>query len=251
LSAPYPFGFIGDGLTRCVTLALPSAQVGALLPPGLELGEQSVTPAGTHPLLFLFHDFDHCQYSFPTLLRHMTFHEQTAGIPFTCLSSHRDSGQTGPYYFMPKLYLDDLWVQFNGRLLWGFNKEMASVDVTESRYIVTSVGGRRLASLNWSAFDDVESKPVAECPEFGPVREMLSQTLVTAFPATAGPFFALTDFERRWNFGTLRPLHTTLEVDEAYMPGFPGGRWSAPASFELTAPWWLSLPYRPLLAALR
>ena len=250
MTAPYPFGFIGDGLTRGVMLALPAAQVRALLAPGLELGEQTVTPAGTHPLIFLFHDFDHCQYSFPTLLRHMTFHEQTAGIPFTFLvTSGNASGRAGPYCFMPKLYLDDLWVQWNGRLLWGFDKEMASVDVTESRYTVTSTGGRRLASLNWSTFGEDERKPVTECPEFGPVRQMLSQTLVTAFPAAAGPFFALTDFDRRWNFGTFRPLRTKLEVDEDYMPGFAGGHWSSPHSFELAAPWWLSFPYLPLLPA--
>src|ERR1700686_3525245 len=83
LTAPYPFGFIGDGITRGVTLVLPSSEVRALLPAGLELGDQDVPPEGTHPVILLFHGFSNCQFSIPTLVQSMNFHEQTAGVPFT------------------------------------------------------------------------------------------------------------------------------------------------------------------------
>ena len=253
LTAPYPFGFIGDGMTRGVTLALPAAQVRAWLPPGLELGPQNRTPAGTHPLIFLFHDFTHCQYSFPTLLQSMNFHEQTVGIPFTYLPAGNPvSGKLGPYYFMPKLYLDDLWVLLNGKYLWGFDKEMAAIAVTQDRYTVTSSGGESLVSLSWSCQGTNGHGGIREYPAFEPIREMLSQTLITLFPAAVGPFFTLTEFDRRWNLARLRPVETVLEVGPSYLPGLEPGRYlPSPAlgSFELSAPWWLSLPYPPMLSS--
>jgi len=211
-------------------------------------------------VVFLFHWFFHCQYSFPTLLQPMNFHEQTAGVPFTYIrAGHCVREQLGPYYFMPKLYLDDWWVWGNGRFLWGFDKEMAAVDLTESRYNVRSPGGRPLASLEWSG-GEAEFRPaVSGYREFEPIRQILSQPLVTCFPAAAGPLFALTDFDRRWHLGMVRPLRTVLQVKPAYMPGFDGGRYvagdpggietCAMGSYELSAPWWLSLPYPPAQAA--
>ncbi|HLY16923.1 MAG TPA: acetoacetate decarboxylase family protein [Bryobacteraceae bacterium] len=239
MRAPYPCGFIGDGLTRGVILALPRAHVCALLPAGLRLGDHNVTPAGTHPVIFQFHDFVNCQWSFPTWLQPMQFHEQTVGIPFTYL----DAG--GPYFFMPKLYLDDLWVQLNGRFWWGFDKEMAAVQRTTSRYAVNNLSGRRIVSLDWTTDGEDSYLPAARSPVFEPFRRLLDQTLISAFPA-ASPCFSLTDFDRNWNLGKVRPLRTVLDVDPAYMPGFSGGHFPAEgAAYEFSAPWWLSLPYSP------
>jgi hypothetical protein len=210
-----------------------------LLPAGLRLGEQGVTPAGTHPVIFQFHDFVNCQWSLPTWLQPMQFHEQTVGIPFTYL----DAG--GPYFFMPKLYLDDLWVQLNGRFWWWFDKELAAVKRTGHCYTVTNLSGRRLVSLDWSADGGDGYLPAAGFSVFEALRQLLDQTLISAFPA-ASPYFSLTDFDRNWNLGKVRPLRTVLDVDPAYMPGFSGGSFSAAsASYEFSAPWWLSLPYGP------
>jgi Acetoacetate decarboxylase (ADC) len=259
LTAPYACGFIGDGITRVVPLALPSAKVRAWLPTGLELGGQDITPTGTHPVIFLFHGFSHCQFSFPTLLESMNFREQTVGVPFTYLRAHNGvADSSGPYYFMPKLYLDDPWVLMIGWVWWGFNKELAKVDMTADHYTVTSLAGRRLASLAWSAGGSDEHQAVRGFAAFEPIRQMLSQPLITMFPSPGGPLFALTDFDRRWNLAKVRTLQTVLELDVSYMPGFDAARYpasgwsedddsSAPGSYELLAPWWLSFPYRPPL----
>jgi hypothetical protein len=256
LPAPYTYGFIGDSITRLVVLALPSASVRTWLPAGLELGEQNFTPTGTHPAIILSHRFIHCQFSFPTPFRSLNYHEQTVGVPFTYLRTGDGMADSlGPYYFMPKLYLDDFFV-LAGSIPWGFNKELASVNVTADHYTVTSTSGRRLASLAWSG--ESSHRVVRGYTEFEPVRLMLSQLLITAFPAPIRPFFALTDFYRRWSLAKVRPLHTVLELEPSYMPGFNGVRHtafgpskstdlSALGSFELLAPWWLSLPYPALL----
>jgi hypothetical protein len=241
---------MGNGITRCFVLALPSHSVAAMLPMGLDLGCQDVVPQGMHPLIFQFHGFSECQFSFPTLLRSMRFNEQTVGIPFTYVRGGRGlRPDSGPYYYMPKLYLDDLWVLMNGRFWWGFNKEMTKVEVTDRRYAVTSLAGQRLISLEWNSYGDAGARETTGYREFEPLRQMLSQTLISDTPASLGPFFSLTDFDRRWHLTTARPLDSAVEIDPSYMPRFEGGRFTAsgvPASFELVGPWWLSLPYQQI-----
>jgi hypothetical protein len=257
VKAPYPFGFIGEGLTHCAVLALPSWQVCRVLPANLALGEQDFTPKGMHPVILLFHQFFDCQFSFPTFLPPMKFNEQTIGIPFTGIPvSNQIPGPPGPYYYMPKLYLDDPWVWMIGRNYWGFDKEMAAIYIGENSYTVASNAGRQLVSLAWSG-SGVEPRPAVDrFPGFEPVRQMLTQPLISVSPAALGPLFALTDFDRSWNLGTIRPIPAVLDIDPVYLPSFEGGRYSTSedssearprllGAYELSAQWWLSFPYLP------
>jgi hypothetical protein len=254
--APYPFGFVGDAITRCVVIALPSLKVRSILPLNLELQPQNATPPGTHPVVFLFHEFIHCQFSFPTGLPPMNFHEQTIGIPFTEVRAGRGvSNIEGSYYFLPKFYLDDLWVLLIGRSFWGFDKELAAVSITGSSYTVMNRSGRRLASLEWSSNE--ERQPAIDgYPEFEAVRQMLSQPLISFSPMGIGPILTLTDFVRNWNLGTVRRLRSIFDVDPDYLRGFGGGRFATESepgegvalvlgSYEISAQWWLSYPYLP------
>ncbi len=263
MTTPNPFSFVnlnGDGTMRGVTLALPSDRVRNFLPAGLELGEQHVTPAGTHPVILFFHDMFRAQMSIPTLLPNMTYHEHSMGVPFSYISnSALAPGNPGPYYFMPQLYLDNFLATLGGLVFWGFAKAMASVNVTADRFTVTSVAGQRLTSLAWQTPNDGAFGPIAEYAHFEPVRQMLSQPIISMLPAAMGPFFILSDFDKNWDVATVRPLQTSLEVDVAYVPGYECGRYPASGwspgidssvlgSYELRAPWRLSLPYPPLLS---
>jgi hypothetical protein len=159
---------------------------------------------------------------------------------------------------MPKLYLDDLWVLMNGRFWWGFNKEMTSVVACGNRYAVTSLAGQRLVSVEWSAEENGVAPPGSGSAQFEPIRQMLNQTLISETPAATGVFFSLTDFDRKWNLSTVTPLRCSLEVDPAYINGFEGGLFtasekagiasSAPSAFEVSGPWWLSLPYQKIFS---
>ena len=257
-----PFAAInlnGTGTMRGVTLALPTDRVRDLLPAGLELGDQQVTPAGTHPVILFFHDMFRAQMSIPTLLPNMTYREHSVGVPFSYISRGSITpGFPGPYYFMPKLYLDNFWATLGGLVFWGFAKEMATVNVTAESYTVTSMAGQRLTSLAWKKLDG-EHRPIREYPNFEPVRQMLSQPIISMLPLAMGPFFILSDFDKQWETATVCPMQTSLEVDVEYVPGYPGGRtpasgWSPGidqsviGSYELRALWRLSLPYPPLLA---
>lgn len=258
-----PFAAInlnGGSTMRGITLALPDWCVRNLLPAGLDLGDQDVTPKGTHPVILLFNDLFRAQMSIPTLLPNMTYHEHTVGIPFSYLSSGSlTPGNPGPYYFMPKLYLDNFLATLGGLTFWGFAKEMASMVVTPDRYTVTSLTGQRMTSLAWKTLQEGEYRPIAEYALFEPVRQMVSQPLISMVPGSMGPFFVLSDFDKAWDVATIRPIETALEVDVEYVTGFSGGRYpgsgwspgidsSALGSYELRAPWRLSLPYPPLFS---
>lgn len=207
-------------------------------------------------MVFLFHKFVHCQFSFPTGLPPMNFHEQTFGFPFVEVSPGRGvANRQGPYYFVPKFYLDDLWVLMIGRNFWGFDKELAAVSVTGNSYTVANRAGHRLASLEWMSNE--EPQPAIDgYPEFEAVRQMLSQSLISFSPMGIGPILTLTDFDRSWNLGTVRQLQSVLRVDPQYLHGFDGGRFETESepreaaaamlgSYEISAPWWLSYPYLP------
>jgi hypothetical protein len=250
----------GNGTMRGVTLALPTDRVRDFLPAGMDLGKQQVTPAGTHPVILFFHDMFRAQMSIPTLLPNMTYHEHSVGVPFTYISSGSITpGNPGPYYFMPKLYLDNFWATIGGLAFWGFPKEMASVTVTAESYTVNSFSGQRLTSLTWKK-PKGELRPIQEVANFEPVRQMLSQPIISMLPLAMGPFFILSNFDKDWTTASVRPLETSVEVDVEYVPGYGGGRYPASGwsrgidssvigSYELRALWRLSLPYPPLFAS--
>jgi hypothetical protein len=245
----------GDGTMRGVTLALPTARVRDFLPAGLELGEQTVTPPGTHPVILFYHDMIRATMSIPSLLPSMTYHEHSVGVPFAYMARGASGNRSlGPYYFMPRLYLDNFLAVIGGLWFWGFAKQPASFVVTENSYSISSPDGRRLTSLSWESTS--EHRPIREFPNFEPVRQMLMQPMISMLPAALGPFFFLSNFDKDWERATVRPLRTALEVDVEYVPSFTGGRYpnegrssgideSVLGSYELRAPWRLGLLYPP------
>ena len=137
-----------------------------------------------------------------------------------------------------------------------------SVTVTADRFTVSNMSGQRLTSLAWKTPEADGHRPIVEFPYFEPVRQMLSQPIISQIPAALGPFLILSDFDKNWDVARLRPLQTAVEVDIAYVPGYDCGRYpsknwsdgidtSVLGSYELLAPWRLSLPYPPLFSATR
>lgn len=256
-----PFAAInvnGYGTMRGVTLALPSALVRNMLPAGLELGAQDITEPGTHPVILFFHDMFRAQMSIPTLLPNMTYREHSVGIPFSYLTGGPTAPACrGPYYYMPRLYLDNFLATLGGIVFWGFAKEMANVTVTDTSYAITSLGGGPLTSLTWKEPETGAFKPIAEYPSFEPVRQMLTQPIISKVPAGAELYFVLSDFDKEWETATVRPLETCVDVNVEYVLGYragryPASRWSPGidssvlGSYELRAPWRLSIPYLPM-----
>jgi len=264
MTSQHPFNAIrlnGESTMRGVTLAVPWELVRLLLPAGLELGSQNLTPAGTHPVLLFFNDMFRLEMSIPTMVPSLTYHEHHVGIPFTFLANGLNCvGTSGPYYFMPKLHLDNLLPVLGGIAFWGFAKELTYITVRAHDYTVTSLTGQRLATLEWDTINDAY-RSVIDFPLFAPIQQILSQPIISMVPFSVGPFFSLSDMQRRWDLATLAPMRASLQVDAAYVAGYPSGRspevgWlpsiidTSLGCYVLRVPWWLSLPYPPPIAGM-
>ena len=266
-----PFSLVnlhGEGCFRGLTLALPTAQVLRFLPAGLVLGPQDVTPPGTHPVILSFNALYRAEMSVPTLLPSLTYHEFTFGVPYSylragrlgralgALAGRRDTTPHGPYYYMPRLFLDSVLATLGGLLFWGYAKKLARFTVGADRFAIQGEDGAPQVSLAFSA--QGEPQPVGHFPHFAAVQAMLDQPLVSQLPAALGPIFVVADFDKQWQQARLRPLATQVQVQDEFVPGFgpgnhPAGGASAGidvavlGSYELTAPWQLGMPHAPLL----
>src|ERR1700687_1282779 len=109
MASPSPLIFSGGfGHMRGVTLALPSDPLQNFLPAGLELGDQSIPPKDTHPVVLYFHDMFRASFSVPVTAS-QNYHEYSMNVPFVYLSRNSlTPGKPGHYQFMTKLYLDNL-----------------------------------------------------------------------------------------------------------------------------------------------
>ena len=260
-----PFSAInlnGDGVFRGVTLAVPIKSVRALLPPGLVLGNQSVTKVGTHPVIASYNDLTRAQMSIPSLLPVLHYNEYTLGIPYTFIGRNGlNANSPGPYYYMPKLFLNSNLAVLGGIAFWGFTKTPARFDVFADNIVIRDVSEKPMTSLAWTPSGPF--KTIAGYRKFEPIRQMLDQPLISQVPPMGGPIFVISDFDKRWDAATIRPLEITLAIDDDFVNGCrsfadctcgpgttaPGIDRQALGSYELVAPWRLSLPYLPIMRA--
>jgi hypothetical protein len=82
-----------------------------------------VTPAGTHPVIASFNDLSRAQMSVPSLMPVLNYNEYTLGIPYTYIArGGLNRNSPGPYYYMPKLFLNSTLAVIGGVAFWGFRK---------------------------------------------------------------------------------------------------------------------------------
>jgi hypothetical protein len=254
-----PFGnvqLVGDGIIRAVTLELPTEAVRGLLPYTLELAPQQMTKAGTHPVVMFFQEMLRAHMNIPSLLPNMTYHEYVLAVPHTRPKGGFGMGSRGALQFMPKLYLSEWLPTVGGLLFWGFAKEMAHYEVSESRIqIAPHGGGEPLVSLDYQPTGDY--RPVGEYPNFAPLQQIMSQPLVSQLPAAMGPFLACSNYDKIWSQAVLRPISSKVTVNQAFVPNLPTGVFqdegrsitsSVLGAVEIKAPWTLSVLYPIWLA---
>jgi hypothetical protein len=249
-------GLRGLGHMRNITVALPTAVVSDLLPMGLALGPQTMTPPGTHPVILGFHDMFKLHTTLPSLLPSLTYHEHSVGIPFCYVTFGAVTATSpGPYYFMPTLLLDSALATLGGIVFWGYPKRLARITVAGNKYDVSQTNGDPLVSVSWDVSGPFQ--PASAYPNFAPQQAAISQPLLGLVPLSLGPFFAVADFPKDWTVAQVRPLATVTEVHTDYVVGFGSARYprsgkssgidvSVTGSYELQAPWSMSAPYPPM-----
>lgn len=247
---------VGNGIFRGATLVMPSDYVRNLLPWGLDLAPQDLTPPGTHPISFFFQEMVRAHMTIPTLLPNMTYHEQIVGVPFVNVTRGYPGGPYGPFFFMPNLFLDNFLATLGGRVWWGLAKQMAKMEVTENRWACTDESGNPLISLDFDVTGDYVPVPTVEnfIPYCRPNTGIMVQPLVSMLPGGVGMFPICSDFDKKWDEAVIRPLETQITINRAFVPGLPTGTFPAGqkapgidvsvlGSFQVLAHWRMTLPY--------
>ncbi len=252
----------GDWTVQVVQLALPVEQVRQMLPWGLALAPQQLAPAGTHPVRFYF------SYGIRASLTgvpgmDMAYDEQTLAIPYVERTGPLLPGsRTGPYLYMPRLWLDNWMPSLGGVLWWGFEKRMALIDTREETFagetwttqrVRDLRRGEPIVSCRWRALDVAAPRPVDEMPNFPVQREIIDQPTISQLPLGVGPYQFLANFDMAWDLARVRSIEAELEISVPYVPGLPVGlqrrtvgiEGDPLGSYALTTPWELSLIYSP------
>jgi hypothetical protein len=256
----------GNAHVRAQTLVLPSAVVASMLPRGMELGPQRLTPKGKHPLVLFFQDLSRMHMTIPTLLPRMTYNEQVVGIPFVrVVAGYEWVGPLGPFFYMPNLYLNDFLPMIGGRLFWGFNKQFAPIEVNDHSWTVRGDDRRVLISMKWRSPTGGWRTPEA-FPHFAEFCQsesgIMNQPLVSMLPGYFQFFSVCSEFSKLWSHCRIRPIQSRVHIGEPFVEGLPTGSfpkaadWSAGidavrlGAFELQAPVRVSLPFPCSMASL-
>ncbi len=248
-----PFEGVGTLDSHVVVLSLPVDQVRRLLPSGLELAPQIVTPTGKHPVFVLL-STDH----FEAWFGDMDYHELMIGVPYTQLAD-RSAPNRGPFIYMPRLYLDDAVPRRLGNLLYGFEKLEARIESSATAYEVTDAAGKLLVRAELE--DRGAFGPVADLPGFEQVRRLFEQPTVSqalrivdpdAFYADdeEGPFLCSTIVYAFDDPATrIRSARVRLEISDLLTPAGLAGTYvrdgldvEALGSFHVSVAQVVSLP---------
>jgi hypothetical protein len=243
---------LGSWTVRVATLVLPREQVAAMLPSGLVLGPQRLTPRGTHPLRLSFATPFAARMTHwpPGFLGMHDYREHVIGIPFVYRSG---TPAYGPFYFMPRLLLDNAGSALGGNMFWGFEKELCQIECRPGLFRARDLfDGHPLLELRWQP--NGRWRPAQEARNFRPSMNITDQPLVFRTLWNA-------NFTHYWSTAMVRSVRSRVEIREPYVPHMPVGRFdsaglrsSVNGSYELRVTWATSLPYypevRPLLQAL-
>lgn len=271
---------VGKLSSHYVTVIMPRDEVAWMLPDGLTLGPQDHTPPGTHPVLVSFSHRYGAHLSFPRLLLPgATYKEQAVGVPFVYAKRDLCGGRArGPFLFLPRLFASQLLPVIGGWLFWGFAKHRGSIRETtfdpetaangvgqeearsnpkphEARHrtgtfrVFTSGGdGDPIVSLRYEVTG--EFQPMARVPNHEAILDVLRQPLICCQPISRGPLFSCADHENDWEHAQVRPLDTTMRIEDAFVPGLVVGTYrsrgidmSPLGSFQLRASFKLTLPH--------
>lgn len=189
----------------------------------------------------------------PTRLPPMTYHEHVIGVPDVLVNQGDGWGHSaGPFFFMPRLLLNNLWAMLGGLVYWGYPKRLARIAVTGDHFAVSDLSGAPQLALDFEGHGDL--LPIDHFPHFAPLRAAMDQPMLTALPPGMGPIAICSRFDKHWPTVGLRPLSTAVTIEQAFLPGLPCGRFpghgcsagidvSSLGSYELRAHCRQTVPY--------
>ncbi|MBU3029102.1 NAD(P)-binding protein [Paracoccus marinaquae] len=231
--------------------AVEAAALEAVLPDGMYLLPQGLTPAGTHPVAVLANQQIGVRMSIlPRLLGYRNYFEAIVAINWVGIE-----GQDGIFSYLPNLYLDNRAAQWAGIWMYGFNKRMGRLSMGQSAYDVASPEGRPIWSGRYR--QPGFSRPLMESPECAAV-EALCQQVVVSRSRFGGWHYSAFDFNL--TSARIAPVAARIEVSDPTLANLPAGEMSArplvmgdsvgatrqqglPGAFRIWTSWTLSNPF--------
>lgn len=236
-SSPAPFA-AGHYSALFVTRPIPADAALGMLPKGLDLVPQTLTPPGQHPLLLMFGHHTHVHPAF-LKISGWSYHEFLTAVPWV-----RFPGGKLERSHMPRLYLDNVLMVLAG-WLYAFPKLWGRIDSGTGSYAVRSlVSGRPLLSARWNGSGT--RGPVEMFPLFRGVEPTFAQPFIQRFPPL--PFIGSV-MQFALGSATLEAAEGSITIDSEFLRGLPAGTLPFPpltasplGGFLIDVPWTLSLP---------
>lgn len=208
-----------------------------MLPSGLRLAPQSVTPGDQHPLLFMLGRQRNVRLDLiPFGADYLEF---ILAVPFV---EHDGSGDepSGPFAYMPCLFLDRRLPILGGRLLLAYEKHRAVISATAETYRIASVEtGELLLSARFRA------TPRSSNDRRRPAIEGILRLPVVSRRARGGWRYSV--FEPALERARIEPIEIDLAIERPFVPGLPTGSFTLDTesgqAFRLQTSWRLTGPF--------
>jgi hypothetical protein len=207
----------GTYSSYAVPLSLKAEAVRAMLPDGLGLAPQGMTPAGEHPVILNFGFQQRVRFQWGSLNGPgFNYQEFSVGVPFVQLT---DSGE-GPFFTTPRLYLTNGLAVILG-YLWGFAKRKARIKAgmhAQDRTYKVSVGNDTLIAGEFKPLGSPGAP--SQFPYYQELQKAMGATIF-ADKTIWGPIVCST-----YGLGRVQevqPVEAEIHIPRAFLPGLPEG----------------------------
>ncbi len=226
---------------NCAVFALPAADAASMLSSNAELGAQSLTPPGTHPVILLMGEHTGVRVKF--LPGSIDYREALVSVPWVRRRGKACGG--GPLAHVSRLWLDRL-APVVGGWTFGFPKIWSRVAMSDSSYGVKSMLTR--TTLLEARFETRgAAAPVSQFHNFGLVRPIFEQPFLQRLLLAGPSCVEVMDFGL--DRATLQPIEATIEARQGFLRSFPTGALelksidaSPLGAFRLELSWTLTAP---------
>jgi hypothetical protein len=231
-----PFDFVGRMTAIVAILAIAPATARAMLPAGLDLAAQHLTPRQRHPLVLIMGQQSDVRLRLLPL--GAEYREAILALPFVEL---RERGAPrGPFCYCPRLFLDRRLPILAGRLLYAYAKRRAAIRMTAASY---SIAERAGADPLLEAHFRITGEAV-EAPWGGAA--MFDLPVISRAPHAWWYSCADVGLER----AVLQRVELRLAIHRPFAPGLPVGEFviadaagAASSAFHMRTNWRLAGPW--------
>jgi hypothetical protein len=231
-----PFDFVGRMTAVVAILPVSHEAAQAMLPAGLHLAVQEFTPGDRHPLVLIMGQQSGVRPSLLPLGAH--YLEFILALPFV---EHRGYGPRGPFCYCPRLFLDRHLPTLAGRLLYGYDKRLAAIRMTEHSY---RIADPRRGELLLEA--EFRTAGAAVGPSRSGVMRLFYLLVISE--AARGWRYSHADFGL--DRALIQPVELRLEIHRPFVSGLPLGAFTmsgvggeASRAFRIRTSWRLAGPW--------